>query len=452
MNAEMKCVRCGGDLPPGYESRRPCPRCLLELGLVGSDPGEVVVTDAGEELPPPPSPEEIADDFPQLEILEVLGEGGMGVVYRARQRELDREVALKLLRPRFAVESSFAERFLREARALARLSHPGIVAVHDFGRAGDHFYLLMELVEGTNLRRLIRGGELTSRQALEIVSQVCTALQFAHDQGIVHRDIKPENILIDREGTAKIADFGLAKIACAPSADPEASRLTRPRQAMGTPQYMAPEQIEHPLEVDHRADIYSLGVVFYELLTGELPLGRFAPPSRKVEVDVRVDEVVLKSLEKEPEQRYQHASEVRTRLEDIRREPEAEGMVMVAQAEIGGGGKSAGFWVLMVILLVAGLGCVPVACFGAVAMLLGAPEAEMSEGEQFQYHVFDAPSSDPRLETEAVPEPEILWEEDAIGDEYESEARRVLEDAAEEFDRARESETPEATGVEDDGR
>jgi hypothetical protein len=172
----------------------------------------------------------------------------------------------------------------------------------------------MEYVDGTDLRRVIQAGELSPPQALAIVPQICEALQYAHEQGIVHRDIKPENILLDKKGEARIADFGLAKLLDQPVA---AYTLTRAGQRMGTPHYMAPEQIEHPNAVDHRADIFSLGVVFYEMLTGELPLGHFPVPSQKVEVDVRLDSVVLRTLEKEPERRYQHASEVRTDLEAI---------------------------------------------------------------------------------------------------------------------------------------
>ena len=244
----------------------------------------------------------------------------MGAVYKARQRRLDRLVALKILPPEVAGHPAFEGRFTREAQALARLNHPHIVTLHDFGESGGLYYFLMEFVDGVNLRQMIAAGKLEPRQALAIVPQVCEALQYAHDEGIVHRDIKPENILLDKKGRVKIADFGLVKLMG--SGDPVAAgraavALTGSQQVMGTPHYMAPEQMERPQRVDHRADIYSLGVVFYEMLTGELPLGRFAPPSRMVQVDVRLDEVVLRTLEKEPERRYQHASDVKTDIESM---------------------------------------------------------------------------------------------------------------------------------------
>jgi serine/threonine protein kinase len=179
--------------------------------------------------------------------------------------------------------------------------------VIDKGMAGEACYLVMEHVEGSNLRHILERGKLTPAQALHIVPQICSALEYAHARQIIHRDIKPENILITLDGEAKITDFGLARILRGEA--PEAGTpLTGTQVLMGTVEYMAPEQRERARSVDHRADIYSLGVVFYEMLTGELPIGRFAPPSRKVAIDVRLDDVVLKALEKEPEQRYQRAS------------------------------------------------------------------------------------------------------------------------------------------------
>jgi tRNA A-37 threonylcarbamoyl transferase component Bud32 len=260
-----------------------------------------------------PAIEAVAAAFPQLEILEFIGKGGMGLVYKARQPKLDRLVALKLLPRTAGADPSFGERFNREARVLARLSHPNIVAVHDFGQAGDFYYLLMEYVDGVNLRQSLRGGKFTQAQALSLVPKICDALQYAHEEGVLHRDIKPENLLLDTRGRIKIADFGIAKL----QGELKGVTLTASGAAVGTPHYMAPEQLERPQEVDQRADIYSLGVVFYEMLTGELPLGRFAPPSAKSEVDPRVDEVVLRTLEKERERRFQSAGEVKTRVENI---------------------------------------------------------------------------------------------------------------------------------------
>jgi predicted Ser/Thr protein kinase len=272
----------------------------------------------------PRTPEELAPHFPQLEILECLGRGGMGVVYRARQPQLDRIVALKILAPERVTDARFADRFLREARALAKLNHPSIVTIHDFGQTGGYFYLLMEFVDGVNLRELLRGGRLPPAEALAIVPAICDALQYAHDRGIVHRDIKPENILLDKEGKVKIADFGIARILREPSAGqaeagPDALLAPGLTAAgvLGTPKYMAPEQAAKPGDVDHRADIYSLGVVFYEMLTGELPGRLLEAPSKKARMDARLDEVVLRALERKPELRFQRASEVKTMVETI---------------------------------------------------------------------------------------------------------------------------------------
>jgi len=328
MTEENHCPQCGAELPANT-SKGQCPQCLMKLGLpTGADidrkdtsepasGAPTITTPPGGFIPPEPSV--LAGQFPQLEIIELLGQGGMGAVYKARQKQLDRLVALKILPPEVGRTKAFAERFTREARSLAKLSHPRIVSVHDFGHTENGlYYFIMEFIDGTDLRRVIQSGAISANEALAIVPQVCEALQFAHEEGIVHRDIKPENILLDKKGRVKIADFGLAKLLDRPAT---VYTLTQAGQRMGTPHYMAPEQIEHPGQVDHRADIYSLGVVFYEMLTGELPLGMFAPPSKKVQVDVRLDKVVLHSLEKEPERRYQHASEVKSDVEVISADP-----------------------------------------------------------------------------------------------------------------------------------
>ncbi len=287
-----------------------CPACLIKSGLNTHNEG---VAEAALD-PASDAAEEIARCFPQLDVLGLIGKGGMGRVYKVRQRQLDRLAALKVLPLEAGPRSDFAERFSREAKALARLNHPNIVAIYDFGQQNGFYYFLMEYVDGVNLRQLERSRRPTAEEALSIVPAICDALQYAHQQGIVHRDVKPENILIDKQGRVKIADFGIAKVL---GAERKGLTLTQDRQTMGTPHYMAPEQVERPGAVDHRADIYSLGVVFYELLTGELPLGKFAPPSAKAPLDTRLDGVVLKALEKEPEKRYQQASEVKTEVQTI---------------------------------------------------------------------------------------------------------------------------------------
>jgi predicted Ser/Thr protein kinase len=307
-NNERVCSRCGKKIPASAAEGW-CTCCLLAAAATASEgPG----TTRGGWVPP--SITRVAPAFPNLEIVELIGVGGMGAVYRARQPKLDRWVALKLLPEGSGCDPAFGERFLREARVLARLSHPNIVGVYDFGQNGEFCYLLMEYVDGVNLRQAMRAGKFSPTQALALVPQVCSALQFAHNAGVMHRDIKPENILLDAQGRVKLADFGIAKMLGEPTGDPA---LTLTGTSVGTPQYMAPEQIEHPADVDHRADIYSLGVVFYELLTGELPLGRFAAPSAKTPLDARIDDIVLRALAKEREMRQQSADEVRTAVERV---------------------------------------------------------------------------------------------------------------------------------------
>ncbi len=257
---------------------------------------------------------EIEARLPDLELLELLGRGGMGSVFRARQRKLDREVALKVVYPDPEHHQEFADRFEREARALARLNHPNLVSIFDYGQDGGFGWLLMEFVDGLNLRDLLQAGKLAPSEALSLVPKICDALQYAHDQGVVHRDVKPENILLDRKGNVKIADFGLAKLS---ESSLSMANLTGAQQVLGTFRYMAPEQLDRPLEVDHRADIYSLGVVLYEMLTGEIPMGRFDPPSAHSEATAAMDDVVLRALEKEPARRYQHASDVKLDLESV---------------------------------------------------------------------------------------------------------------------------------------
>jgi|GEM_PF-5924453 len=261
--------------------------------------------------------------FPQLEILAPLGAGGMGRVYKARQPNLDRIVALKVLPPEFARDPAWVERFTREARALARLNHPHIVQVYDVGQTTAApgvpalCWLIMEYVDGVTLRQVQRTGGISAREALALIPRLCDALQYAHEKGVLHRDIKPENILLDASGHVKVADFGLAKL----RGQNPSPTLTAAGARLGTAAYMAPEQIESPQDVDHRADIYSLGVVFYELLTGGLPIGRFPAPSEKSGIDPRLDSIVFRTLEKERSRRFQAAGDVRSALDTVAAHP-----------------------------------------------------------------------------------------------------------------------------------
>jgi hypothetical protein len=307
------------DAPEGL-----CPQCLLHGGAEAPTIAPEPVVDD--------TPAGLARLFPQLEVRELLGRGGMGVVYRARQRHLDRVVALKLLPRAAAEDSSFAERFGREARLLARLTHPGIIAVHDSGCVAGQYFLVMEYADGGNLRQAVRGGKLEAALvtgdwrpaardgrldpvvAVHILGQLCDALQYAHDQGVVHRDLKPENILLTRAGALKVADFGLAKMLG--PAGPDAG-LTGTGQVLGTFRYMAPEQLAAPQAVDHRSDLYALGVVFYELLTGDQPAGSFPPPSQFVPTYPGFDVVVRRALASDPAQRYQQARELREAAEAV---------------------------------------------------------------------------------------------------------------------------------------
>ena len=292
------CPRCASPMS-ATDAAGLCPRCLLAMNFQT----RTMPTGGDAASSPPPTPAELAEKFPQFEILECLGRGGMGIVYKARQKALDRIVAIKILAGEWQDAPGFAERFEKEAKLLAKLNHPNIVTIHDFGNAGGLFHIMMEFIDGVNVRDLLRDGKMPAEQALAIVPPICDALQFAHDHGIVHRDIKPENILLDREGRVKIADFGIATLAGDAT------------DRSGTPAYMAPEQEVHAARIDHRADIYALGVVLYEMLTGERPAASPVPPSKRVMIDVRLDEVVLRALENTPELRFQSAVEFHTVLE-----------------------------------------------------------------------------------------------------------------------------------------
>lgn len=322
------CPGCGksieDDSPGEY-----CVLCMLKLAASETDPfdaAEEEKTGRKEQKDEDtcdngPDFEEIRRAFPQFEISGLIGKGGMGSVYKARQAKLNRYVALKILSSKIPHQGRFAERFLREAQILAKLNHPNIVTVHDFGESAGLYYLVLEYVEGVNLRQAMREKRFTPQQAISIIPKICEALQYAHEEGVLHRDIKPENILLKPGGHIKIADFGIGKLVREKQGSSDrdkasqATHLTKTGVVLGTPNYMAPEQLESPEEVDHRADIYSLGVVFYEMLTGEIPRGIFPLPSEKTPVDSEIDHIVLKALKRDREQRQQSAAQLKTEIE-----------------------------------------------------------------------------------------------------------------------------------------
>jgi serine/threonine protein kinase len=292
-----------------------CSACLMREGVklvtaTCARPGEFV----------PPSIEEMALLFSDFEILAFIGQGGMGAVYKAAQPELDRTIAIKLLPPETAADPEFTERFRREAVTLARLDHPNIVKLFDYGQREDFAYFVMEFVDGADLSQRMAQGPVPLNEAFAIVSQLCDALQHSHERRVVHRDIKPGNILIAPDGRVKVADFGLARMVHPHDASDH--RITRTRATLGTPRYMAPEQMAPAGEIDHRADIYAVGVVLYEMLTGTIPAGSFDRPSEKTaSLNPRIDEVVLRALSAEPGRRHATAAELKENFREAIEKP-----------------------------------------------------------------------------------------------------------------------------------
>jgi len=264
----------------------------------------------------PPSPAELQEQLPGYTIEKLLGRGGMGAVYRGVQTNLDRPVAIKILPPGVEKEDpSFAERFKNEAKLMAKLNHPAVVAVHDFGTtAAGQLYFAMEYVDGSDVSQMIRSqGRLPPDHALAITAHVCDALSAAHELGIVHRDIKPANVLINMKGQVKVADFGLAKIE-----EPGTHGLTKTGYAMGTPDFVAPEVLMLGSHIDGRADLYAVGVMLYQMLTGEVPRGAFKPATARLPgLDPRFDPIILKAMQSDREERYQSSTELRRDLDVI---------------------------------------------------------------------------------------------------------------------------------------
>ncbi len=314
-DSEITALLCAWSAPGAEGANAPLPSVIRSLRpdeVLARAMQSVRMTQTGRGGWQPPTVEEAARLFPEYEVVSLLGRGGMGAVYKARQIELDRFVAIKLLPLEVSVDRDFAERFRREARALGKLNHPNILAVHKFGTTPEgHLFFVMEYVEGANLQQMIRGPGLAPMQALVILGGVCDALAYAHGKGVVHRDIKPANVMVSVEGHVKVADFGLARLTD-PTASIEQAGYTVTGTIIGTLDYMAPEQMRGGV-ADHRADIYSLGVMLYEMLCQEVPRGIFDPPSVRVAgMSKRIDHVVTKAMAQQPERRYQSTPEMKS--------------------------------------------------------------------------------------------------------------------------------------------
>jgi eukaryotic-like serine/threonine-protein kinase len=267
--------------------------------------------------PPSPAPEAPPElPLPRLEGFAVqgrIGQGGMGEVFRCARESDQLPVAVKILTPQMAAVPDYVRRFGREAAAMAQLDHPGIVRLVGRGRSGPHVYIAMELIEGESLRAWAHRNRPTARQLAVLLAQVAHALAYAHARAVVHRDLKPDNVLVTPDLRTKVLDFGLAGLHAE-----GAQCLTQSNVAMGTANYMAPEQRKDAKRADHRADLYSFGVTMYELLTGELPVGKFAPPSRLVQgLDPRWDGLIERCLEPDPCARPHSALELAHALEAL---------------------------------------------------------------------------------------------------------------------------------------
>jgi len=319
------CPQCGAGLP-SESTDGLCPRCMLSQAMNEPPDSEVLKATVPVSGPrkswEPPGAEEMGRLLPQYRIERMLGRGGMGAVYQGRQVALDRVVAIKILSTALEdADASFVERFKNEARAMAKLSHPGIVTVHDFGETENGLlYIVMEFIEGTDVAKMIAGqGRLHSEHAMAITAHVCDALAYAHERGIIHRDIKPANIMVSYEGVVKVADFGLAKFSTTAG---ETLGLTQSGMAMGTLHFMAPEALTLGSAVDHRADIYAVGVMLYQMLTGKLPHGMFELPSIQVQgLDPRYDGIIARAMREDRALRYQTAREMRHDLDGILTQP-----------------------------------------------------------------------------------------------------------------------------------
>ena len=254
-----------------------------------------------------PKPKELNALLPAYEVKQRIARGRMGAVYLARQKSLDRDVAIKVLPRNFGTDPAFRTRFEEEAKTMARLRHPNVIGVHDFGEVEDYLYLTMDFVDGKSLQHSTRGRAIAQKTAARVVLSICEGLSQAHEAGIAHRDLKPSNILIGSNREPRIGDFGLV------------GHSGGKEDHGGSPQYSSPETMEDPSSVDERSDVYSVGVILYELLTGELPGESYTPPSRSEaqKVDARFDKIVRRAMHPAPGMRFADAGAMAVELKPL---------------------------------------------------------------------------------------------------------------------------------------
>jgi TolB-like protein/Tfp pilus assembly protein PilF/predicted Ser/Thr protein kinase len=310
------CRKCGAAIPPDFPQQS-CGACLLEAALGAAEPEREVNVD--------PAPTSVLMEFGDYELLEQIGRGGQGVVFRARQKSLNRTVALKVINLGQWASKAHVKRFRREAEAAARLEHPGIVPIHEVGERDGSCYFSMKFVEAGQLDDVVRRAPMSMRQAAELIAKVARTVHYAHEHGILHRDIKPGNILLDQKGEPHLTDFGLARLV------ESESSVTQTLDVLGTPSYMAPEQaVGNNAAVSSATDVYGLGAVLYQLLTGQPPFAGGTtyetikllldteprqPRLLNPKIDRDISTICLKCLEKDPKRRYSCALELAEDLE-----------------------------------------------------------------------------------------------------------------------------------------
>ena len=271
-----------------------------------------------------PELEEVARLFPNYTVHSLIACGGMGAVYEATQTSLDRRVAIKILPREFSADEAFREGFEAEAKAMAKLNHPNLIGVYDFGDVDGMLFIVMEFVAGNSLFASSDGNQIEPSAAISIITAVCSGLTDAHNNGILHRDIKPSNILLDHNANPKIGDFGLARAL--------EREIQEGEQIFGTPGYTAPEVLEPPFTIDQRADIFSVGVMLHELLTGALPDADRRSASQICGCSFRLDPVIRKATHPDPNQRYKSCEEMAEALDKIAALKAAGGLVSQATA------------------------------------------------------------------------------------------------------------------------